>query len=81
MDIEEDVDVMMAQIIKRTRKWVEWIAKRSQSNNMTTQPSPIAATPSASQSVIPSVIPETTQGPAQPLGGGDQPLDKNIPIN
>jgi len=29
VDIEEDFDVMMAQIIKRTRKWVEWIAKGS----------------------------------------------------
>ena len=29
VDIEEDFDVMMARIIKRTGKWVEWMAKRS----------------------------------------------------
>ena len=28
-DVEEDLDVMMARIIKRTGKWVEWTAKRS----------------------------------------------------
>ena len=29
VDVEEEFDVMMAQIIKRTRKWVEWTTKRS----------------------------------------------------
>ena len=28
VDVEEDLDVMMARIIKRTRKWVEWTAKK-----------------------------------------------------
>ena len=28
VDVEEDFDVMMARIIKRTGKWVEWKAKR-----------------------------------------------------
>ena len=47
-DVEEDLDVMMARIIKRTGKWVEWTAKRSQSKSTTTQASPLATTPSSS---------------------------------
>ena len=47
VDVEEHFDVMMALTIKRTGKWVEWTAKRSQSKNTTTQASPVAATPSS----------------------------------
>ena len=36
VDIEEYFDVMMAQIIKRTGKWVEWTEKKSQSKSKTT---------------------------------------------
>ena len=80
VDIEEDLDVMMAWIIKRTGKWVEWIAKKSQSKRKTTQASPVATTPTSSQSATPSVPTMTTQGPAQSARGGDQPPEKNIPI-
>jgi hypothetical protein len=78
--IDEDLDVMVAQIIKRTGKWVEWIAKKGRSRSKTAQASPATSTPSSSQSVTPSVTIKTTQGPAMPAGGGDQPPDKNIPI-
>ena len=37
VNIEEDLDVMMAQIIKRTGKWVEWKTKKSQSKSKATQ--------------------------------------------
>ena len=80
VDVEEDFDVMMARIIKRNGKWVEWIAKRNWSKSMATQASPIYSTSSSSQSATPSVITIATQGPAQPLGGGDQHLNKNISI-
>ena len=29
VDVEEDLDTLMAKIIKRTGKWVEWTSKRS----------------------------------------------------
>ena len=70
----------MAQIIKRTRKWVEWTAKKSQSKSTTTQASSVATTPISSQSATPSVITTTNQGPTQPARGDDQPLDKNVSI-
>ena len=71
---------MMARIIKRTGKWVEWTTKKGRSKSKTTQASPAAATPTSSQSATPSVATTTTQGPAQSAGGGDQPPEKNIPI-
>ena len=79
-DIEEDLDVMMAWIIKRTKKWVKWTAKKSQSKSKTTQASLAATTPTSSQSATPSIITIAAQGPAQSVGGGDQPLEKNISI-
>ena len=39
VDIEEDLDVMMARIIKRTRKWVEWTSKKGRSKSKATQAS------------------------------------------
>ena len=80
VDVDEDFDVMMAQIIKISRKWVEWTTKKSQSKSTTTQAFSAATTPTSSQSSTPSVITKTNQGPAQPTGGGDQSLDKNISI-
>ena len=44
---KEDLDVMMAQIIKRIGKWVEWTTKISQTKSMTTQASLAAAIPSS----------------------------------
>ena len=63
IDAEEEFDVMMAQIIKRIRKWVEWTAKRSQSKSMTTKASLAATAPTSSQSATSSMIRRTTQGP------------------
>ena len=80
IDAEEDFDVMMAQIIKRIGKWVEWTAKRSQSKSMTTKDSLVATTLTFSQSATSSMIRRTTQGPTQLVGGDDQPLDNNVPI-
>ena len=28
-NVEEDLDTLMAKIIKRTKKWVEWTSKKS----------------------------------------------------
>ena len=47
-DAEEDLDTLMAKIIKRTRKWVEWTAKRSQTKRPPTQASLAAISPSSS---------------------------------
>ena len=80
VDVQEDFDVMMARIIKRTRKWVEWMAKRSQSKSTTTQSSLVATTPTSSQSATSNMITKTTQGTTQLVGGGDQPLENNVPI-
>ena len=44
VDIEEDFNVMMERIIKRTGKWVEWTAKKSRSRSKTTQASTFADT-------------------------------------
>ncbi len=79
VDVEENFDIMMARIIKRMGKWVEWTTKRSQSKGGATQASPAAATPS-SQSATPGITIVATQGLAQPSGGGDQPPDKNVSI-
>ena len=48
VDFEEDLDTLMAKIIKRTGKWVKWIAKRSQTKGTPTQASPSAVTSSSS---------------------------------
>ena len=80
VDIEEDFNVMMARIIKRTGKWVEWTAKKGRSKGKTTQASPATATPASSQSATPSAPITTAQGPTQSAGGGDQPPEKNVPI-
>lgn len=80
VNVKEDLDKMMAWIIKRTRKWVEWIAKKGKSRSKASQPSPTTATPTSSHSATPGVTIETTQGPAIPARGGDQPPKKNIPI-
>ena len=80
VDIEEDLDVMMARIIKRTIKCVEWTMKKGRSKRKTTQASPATATPTSSQSATPSVATTTTQGPAQFATGGDQTPEKNILI-
>jgi hypothetical protein len=34
---DENLDVMVARIIKRTRKWVEWIAKKGRSRGKASQ--------------------------------------------
>ena len=81
VNIEEDLDTMVARIIKRTRKWVEWTAKKGRSRSKSSQLSPAAATPTSSHSVAPSASIAVTQGPAIPAGGGDQPPEKNIPIS
>ena len=47
-DAKEDLDIMMARIIKRTSKSVKWKAKRSWSKRMATQSSPTTNTPSSS---------------------------------
>jgi len=47
---EEELDILMAQIYKRTRKWVEWTtARRSQRKSTTAQASPIVTVASSSQ--------------------------------
>ena len=45
VNIEEEFDVMMARIIKRTGKWVEWIAKKGRSKGKATQAYSAAANP------------------------------------
>ena len=81
MNMEENLDLLMANIIKRTRKWVEWTSKRSRSRGIPTQTSSSAAASSSSQGATTSVMPSTAQGPTQPVGGGDQPPEKNIPLD
>lgn len=71
---------MMAWIIKRTGKWVEWTFKKGRSRRKASQSSPTNTNPTSSQGATPSVTITETQGPAMPMEGGDQPLDKNIPI-
>ena len=39
INVEENFDVMMARIIKRTGKWVEWTAKKGQSRSKAAQAS------------------------------------------
>lgn len=80
VNIEENFYVMMARIIKRTGKWVEWIAKKGRSRGKGSQPSSTTGTPSSSQSSTPGVTIIDTQGLAMPIRGGDQPPKKNIPI-
>ena len=80
VDVEENLDVMMARIIKRTGKWVEWTAKKGWSKSNTTQDSPAATTPTSSQSITPSATTSATQEPAQSIGGGEKPPKKNVPI-
>lgn len=82
IDIVEDLDVMMARICKRTRKWVKWtIAWKSRSKGAFAQPSPNVAATSPSHSDASSTILPFIQGLAQPTSGGDQPHDKNIPLD
>ena len=81
IDVEEDLDTLMEKIIKRTRKWVEWTSKKSQTRGTPTQASPSMVASSSSQGAMTSVMPTTTQGLAQPTGGGDQSPDKNIPLD
>ena len=78
MNVKEDLDMLMAKIIKRTRKWVEWTSKKSRSRGMPTQTSSLAEASSSSQGATAYVMPSTTQGPTQPAGGGDQPPERNI---
>ena len=78
VNIEEEFDVMMTRIIKRTRKWVEWTAKKGQSKGKTIQASLAAATLASSQSATPIATTTPAQDPAQPIGGGDQPPEKNV---
>jgi hypothetical protein len=80
-DKDENLYTMVARIIKRTRKWVEWTAKRGRSKGKASQQSPTVATPTSSHSVTPNVSIAATQGPTIPVGGGDQPPEKNIPIS
>ena len=54
--------------------------KKELEQEKTTQASPATATPTYFQSATPSVTTIATQGPAIPAGGGDQPMDRNIPI-
>lgn len=81
VDQEENLDIMMARIIKRIGKWVEWITKKSQSKGVATQASPAATMPMSSQITTLGITITSTQGLAQPSGGGDQPLDKNVSID
>ena len=71
----------MAKIIKRIGKWVEWISKKSQSKGTPTQASPSVAASSSSQGAMINVMPSAAQGLAQLARGGDQPLEKNIPLD
>ena len=48
VDVEEDFDVMMARIIKRNGKWVEWTTKKSMSKSIATQAFLVATTPTSS---------------------------------
>ena len=60
VDIEEYFDVMMARIIKRIGKWVEWIAKKGWSKSKTTQASLATTTPASSQSATLTATTATT---------------------
>ena len=62
VDIEEDLDVMMARIIKRIGKWVEWTTKKGWRKKKATQASPFVATPTSSQSTTPSATITATPG-------------------
>ena len=55
-------------------------SEEKHSKRKTTQASPTTTTPTSSQSATPSVTTTTTQGPAQSIGGGDEPPEKNISI-
>lgn len=81
VDLDENLEVMVARIVKSTGKWVEWMAKKGRSRSKASQQSPVAASPTSSHSVVPSASDAATQGPAIPVGGGDQPPEKNIPIS
>ncbi len=80
VDVEENLDIMMARIIKRKGKWVEWTTKRSWIKGAANQASPVATMPTSSQSATAGMTIASTQGPAQLAGGGDQPPNKNVPI-
>lgn len=81
-DVVEDLDLMMANIYKRTRKWVEWnTTQRIRRKGPSAQSSLKVWTTSSSQSGASGTIFPTTQGTAQPVDGGDQPLDKTIPLD
>ena len=69
VNVEENLDMLMAKIIKRTRKWVEWTSKKSRSRGTPTQASSLAVASSSSQGAIASMMPSTTQGSTQPVGG------------
>ncbi len=81
-DAMEDLDMMMARIYKRTRKWVKWTTtRRSRSKGASTQSSPkVVATSSSHSGALGTILP-ITQGPTQPTGGGDKPPNKCRHLN
>ena len=71
VNVKENLDMLMAKIIKRTRKWVEWTSKKSRSRGTPTRAPSLVAASSSSQGDTASVMPSTAQGPTQPAGAGD----------
>ena len=62
-EIIEDLDVMMARIYKRIRKWVEWTTTwKKQSKVVSNQSTPDVATTLSSPSNTSYTTPSLTQG-------------------
>ena len=73
---------MMAIINKRTRKWVKWtIAWKSIREDASSQPSPNVVLVSSSPHDTSGTNPSLTQAPTQLASGGNQPPQKNIPLD
>lgn len=78
----DSLEILMRGIITRTDKWLEWTRER---RRMIvgwglfggTTSSPAQSTSAATSSIAPSTSTGETQSIRQ---GGDQPLEKNIPI-
>ena len=81
MDIVESLDILMAKIIKRIGKWVEWMcARQKRISGASTKATPKATTSYAPRGMS-SMTPSIAQSPLPPTGGVDQPSDKNIPLD
>lgn len=80
-DGTENLDILMAKIIKRTGKWIEWTrARRKRTSSAFVQPTPEATT-SSTLGGTSSSTPSRAQNSLPPTSGGDQSPEKNITLN